>query len=71
MKTWHWIVLAVLTAASLVAEFSMEHHGDHWWSSIPAFYILYGFVGCVVIIFFSKALGKLVLQKKEDYYDVR
>ncbi|MBI4536234.1 MAG: hypothetical protein HY708_08140 [Ignavibacteriae bacterium] len=71
MKLWHWMALAVVSFASLVAEFTMEHHSDEWWSSIPAFYILFGFVGCGVIIFFSKVLGKFFLQKREDYYDVR
>jgi hypothetical protein len=69
MKLWHWVALSILTAASLVAEFTMDVHEKHWWSSIPAFYIIFGFAGCAVIIFFSKALGKVLLQKREDYYD--
>jgi hypothetical protein len=72
MKTWQWLALGFLTLSSLVAEFTAPYdaeHAAHWWSAIPAFYILYGFVGCVVIIFFSKALGKLFLQQSEEYYD--
>lgn len=69
MKRWQWITLSLLTIVSLVVEFGIEH-GDHWWSSIPAFYILFGFAGCTAIIFFSKTLGKLFLQREEDYYDV-
>ncbi|MDI6765354.1 MAG: hypothetical protein QME52_00755 [Bacteroidota bacterium] len=72
MKRWHWISLGILTIISIIVELTMvseTEHGTHWWSVIPLFYILFGFVGCVVIVFFSKAIGKIFLQKKEDYYD--
>ena len=69
MKQWHWAFLFLLTAASLVVEFNIEH-SDHWWGAIPAFYILFGFAGCIAIIFFAKTLGRLFLEKREEYYDV-
>ncbi len=71
MKSWHWLALAVLTLLSVLGEFTMSHDPahDYWWTHIPLFFILYGFLGCVLIIVASKALGKLFLQKKEDYYD--
>lgn len=70
MKKIHWIILAVITVISLVVELTMEHDPSHshWWNSIPGFYIIFGFIGCVAIIVISKALGKLFIQKKEDYY---
>lgn len=71
MKRWHWLAVLVLSLASLAAEFSIGQHGDHWWSSIPAFYIIFGFIGCLAIIFVSKFLGKLFLQQKENYYNDR
>ena len=71
MKKWHWLILALITLATLVAEFVFlaDYPKEHWWSYIPAFYIFWGFVGCAGIIFISKWIGKLLLQKKEDYYD--
>ncbi len=71
MKTIHWIFTGIIIIASLVSEFVFlaDHHSEHWWSHIPGFYILWGFLGCVCIIFVSKWLGKLFIQKKEDYYD--
>ncbi len=65
------MAIGCIVAISFVAEFVLLHgHAEeHWWSSIPAFYALWGFVGCVVIIFVSKGLGKLFIQQKEDYYD--
>lgn len=70
MKKWHWIILGILTVISLIVEFTVvEHHGDHWWSPIPAFYIILGLVGSSAIIFISRWLGKLIILSDEDYYD--
>ncbi|MEW6263673.1 MAG: hypothetical protein AB1641_11415 [Thermodesulfobacteriota bacterium] len=41
---------------------------DHFWEKFPFFEAAFGFLGCLLIIFASKALGHLFLQKKEDYY---
>ena len=70
MKTYHWILLILLTLATLVLQyFGPEHPYPHPWDSIPLFYAAYGFFGCLLIIVLSKALGKRLLQKPEDYYD--
>ena len=55
---------------SLVAQLmGVEEGHGYWWNRIPGFWAVFGFVGCVAIIFVSKAIGKLWLQKGEDYYD--
>jgi hypothetical protein len=36
MKKIHWIILAAITAASLIGQFFADHH--HWWDVIPGFY---------------------------------
>ncbi len=59
MKLRHWIILGLLSAASLILEPK---------SSV---YVVLGFAGCTVIILFAKTLGKLFLLKDEEYYDVR
>lgn len=72
MKSSHWTALTVIVLLSVVAELLAPHDAEyatHWWSSIPAFYALFGLVGCIVIILFSKIIGKVFLLKKEDYYD--
>jgi hypothetical protein len=74
MKLRRWIGLGLLIAISVIGELMVPHdpkHTEHWWSVLPAFYAIYGFVGCVLIIVFSKILGKLFLQQKEDYYNDR
>lgn len=53
----------------LISEFFIEKHPYFSWAAFPAFYAVYGFLSCVVIIVVAKLLGKLWLQKGEDYYD--
>lgn len=67
MKRWHWVALALLALASVAAQFSAEAH--YAWERIPAFFAIYGFVGCLLIIYVSKWVGKRFLQRDEDYYD--
>jgi len=71
MKRLHWTLLALLTVLSIVAELNLAHAGagHHWWSGIPLFFILFGFLGCGLIVAVAKGLGKLFIQKKEGYYD--
>ena len=70
MRTWHWLALGLLTAGGVVLQWLGRHeaHG-HAWDAVPGFYAIYGFVGCILIIVISKALGKGALQQREDYYD--
>jgi low affinity Fe/Cu permease len=70
MKKWHWIALGILTVISLIVEFTMlAGYDSHWWNKIPGFYIIWGFISCVAIIYISKWLGKLFILSDEDYYD--
>lgn len=64
-------LLVIAAVISLAVGFTTPHDPAHdqWWSRIPAFFALFGFIGCIVIIFFAKSLGKLFLRKGEDYYD--
>jgi hypothetical protein len=70
MKPWHWIILVLLVAASLALEFTDQgEHGHHSWSGIPAFYLLFGFLGSCLLILFSKLVLGPVLQRDEHYYE--
>jgi len=40
-----------------------------FWENLPIFNVLFGIIGCIVLIIGSKALGKLFIQKDDDYYD--
>lgn len=71
MKRWHWILLSIMIIVALLAGFALPSDMAHdaWWNRISAFFALFGFIGCLLIIFFAKFLGKVLLRKKEDYYD--
>jgi len=66
-----WGLLAIAAIVSLWGGFAAPHDPAHdaWWNRIPGFFAIFGFVGCIVIIFFAKLLGKLFLRKEDDYYD--
>ena len=61
--------LAIMTIASIIAEFSSHHDAHHWWSGIPMFWIWFGLIGCVLLIVVAKNFLALFIYKKEDYYN--
>lgn len=52
----------------VVTDFIVHRHIYHDWEKIPAFYAVYGFVGCVILVLIAKVMRK-VLMREEDYYD--
>jgi len=63
------IICGVILALSVLIEvLFVHHHVEYWWQGLIGFDIIYGFVGCVAIIVISKKLGKLFIQRKDDYY---
>jgi len=60
-------VLVLLALADILLVNNDEAHTkiEHF----PAFWSIYGFVGCVVIILFSKWFGHLGIMTREDYYE--
>ena len=68
MNRLRWFAVAALVVGSLIAERFVEHAHDYWFYGIPGFFVLFGFIGCAVIIFFSKSYGKYVVERDEEYY---
>ena len=64
VRKYFYISLLIL----LVVEFFTTKHGHFPWEQAYGFYAVYGFIGCVSLIFIAKALRWLV-KRKEDYYD--
>ena len=52
----------------LAAELFITKRGHFPWEEAYGFYAVYGFIGCVSLIFIAKGLRWLV-KRKEDYYD--
>ena len=63
-------VVYVAMGLFVISDFIIpKHHVIFPWDAIPGFSAVYGFISCVVIITAAKLIGKLWLQKSEDYYD--
>lgn len=70
MKNWHWIVLGILFLVTLIFEFTyLSDYDSHWWNAIPAFYALFGFISCTIIIYVGKFIAKNIVNRDINYYD--
>ena len=58
----------VVCAILVIADFIIHRHITMKWENIPAFYAIYGFVACVLLVILAKKMRKIVM-RKEDYYD--
>ena len=64
VRKYFYFALIVL----LVIDFFTPKHGHFPWEEAPGFYAVYGFIGCVSLIFIAKGL-RLLVKRKENYYD--
>lgn len=70
LKTIVYIGLGVLALLVLLdAIFVSKEHAHTKAEHIPAFWAMFGFIACVMIILVSKWFGHCGIMKKEDYYD--
>ncbi len=61
-------VFYVLSGLLVLIDFVYPRHTEHPWEKIPAFYCIYGFVACVILVLIASQMRKLVM-REEDYYD--
>ena len=61
-------VIYAICAALVGLDFVFLRHVIHPWEALPAFYPIYGFIGCALLVLIAKQMRKL-LMRKEDYYD--
>src|SRR5574341_1667814 len=69
MKVREAAVVAIAWAAAVGAEKFFLDGGTElaWWFQVPGFLAVFGFVICLALAFFAKALGQW-LQRDECYY---
>ena len=61
-------MLYISCAILILLDFIVHRHVSHPWEQLLGFYSIYGFIGCVSIVFGAKWLRVLV-KRDEDYYD--
>jgi len=61
-------ILYACCALLVVLDFVIHRHVYHCWENLPAFYPIYGFVGCVVLVVIARWM-RTFLMRSEDYYD--
>ena len=57
-----WLVIAVALVVGIGADVVVGE-------DLPGFVAMFSFLGCIVIIVASRWLGKVLLQRREDYYE--
>ena len=69
LKTVIYVSCGILALVALVDAFVDKHHAHTKVEHLPAFWSVFGFLACVVIVIASKAFGKAGIMTREDYYD--
>jgi hypothetical protein len=70
MKLWHYAALGLVVVVSIAASL-LSHHDpqqNQIWDTIPVFWVVFGFVGCVLLVAVAKYILAPLANKKEDYY---
>ncbi len=65
---WLWRGGIVLLAMVTLADFFIHTHSSFQIDGSFGFYSWYGFIVCVAMVLFAKALG-IFLKRKDTYYD--
>ena len=53
----------------IVADLFVPKHPFFPWEGYPSFYGAYGFVACVSLVLAAKYILRVLVKRKEDYYD--
>ncbi|RLA86485.1 MAG: hypothetical protein DRG31_00025 [Deltaproteobacteria bacterium] len=63
------ILLILVFVFGLMGMLAPHGHPEFSWQKLPIFDLVFGLLGCALLILFSEALGKYFLFRREDYYD--
>lgn len=65
------VVRTLLVACVLLVglDLVLHRHTEHPWEEMFAFYAVYGFVACVLLVLLAKEMRKLVMRDERYYGD--
>ena len=64
-----YVVLLILVVVDAIPGLVDKEHAHTKAEHFPAFWSVFGFLGCVLIILASKFFGHRGIMTREDYYD--
>ena len=67
-KVYLLAALPMITATWVDVLFAQPHH-HNCWDTLPGFDVLFGVLGCAVLIIAAKKIVGPLIQKREDYYE--
>jgi hypothetical protein len=62
------LFLYISCALLVILDFVIHRHIAHDWENVWAFYPIYGFVGCSILVFVATWM-RTFLMRDENYYD--
>lgn len=62
------IIFYISCGLLFALDFVIHRHVAHDWEKLWGFYPIYGFVGCVLLVFIATGM-RTILMRSEDYYD--
>ena len=63
-----YVILGLLAVIDAIPALVDKHHAHTKLEHIPAFWSVFGFLACTIIIFVSKWFGHSGIMKREDFY---
>ena len=61
-------ILYICCGLLVILDFVIHRHTIHPWENLWAFYPIYGFLGCVILVFIA-AWMRTFLMRDENYYE--
>jgi hypothetical protein len=65
MRLW-LIGMSLILALGLDVLWHHDEHAVFWWHRVPAFAVVYGFVGCLALVLGAQWLGRTWLERDVD-----
>lgn len=63
-----WMIFAVILVVTVMADMFIHHHAWFGLDGTFGFGAWFGFVSCIAMVVFAKALGA-ALKRRDTYYD--
>ncbi|MDY0376416.1 MAG: hypothetical protein RBQ72_11915 [Desulfobacterium sp.] len=63
------VIFFSLVGLLFVLDFFVDTHGHFPFEIWPAFYAIFGFVACVILVLVSRYVLRPLVKRREDYYE--